>query len=310
MNVLATSQKATKSRFSLTQLVATIVVAGMCMVTQAANSAQTSETLKRVVVFGDSNVDNGNLYRLTEQRLPAAPRWRGRESDGPVVVEYLAQLLHASLEDHAVSGATSGESNIISLLAPQLTKLAATGVTHQVEDFVKNGGHLGSGDVVVIWAGSNDIYGVKRDDASTLKDRIAGAQSNLEQVVMRLHASGGRRFVVANRTPREVLGSDNDLNGVDLNTAIADIVKKLVEQTGDDIRLYDAYAAISDMVKSPPQYGFTEPSARCIDVPVCARQNVDSGLDVADTFINWDQAHKTTHVHRIMAEQILKLLQK
>lgn len=50
------------------------------------------------MAFGDSNIDNGNLFRITEGVAAQPPRWRGRESNGPVVVEYLAENLGVPLE--------------------------------------------------------------------------------------------------------------------------------------------------------------------------------------------------------------------
>jgi phospholipase/lecithinase/hemolysin len=273
------------------------------------SGAAAAPAIQRVVVFGDSNVDDGNLYRLTRDRYPAPPRWRGRESDGPVVVEYLAKDLKATLEDHAVSGATTGDSNIIARI-PMLGRLAATGMSAQIDAFLAQGGTLGETDLVVLWAGSNDIFGVKREDRAALESRIAAAVANLRTAVNRLYADGGRHFVVATRTPRQELGSDNDLNGVDLNHAILAMVDQLADEVRHTVILYDDYAAIADMVKNPSAYGFKETAALCVDVPACAVQNIDTDMSVADTYINWDAYHKTTHVHKLMAGQIRGLLSR
>lgn len=263
--------------------------------------------IARVVVFGDSNVDNGNLYRLTGQKYPAAPRWQGRESDGPVVVEYLASNLHATLQDYAVSGATTGVSNIVE---HKLTAAAGTGMMRQLDDFFQSGAQLKESDLVVIWAGSNDVFEVRREDRNALDTGIATATANLEKAVDRLAAQGAGHIIVANRSPRPAIGSDNDLNGTELNAAIDKTVRVLRETRHSDIKLYDDYAAISDMVKNPSRYGFSEVNELCIKVPACAEQNVDTNMTIADTYINWDGAHKTTRVHRLMADQIQQLLVK
>lgn len=254
--------------------------------------------IERVVAFGDSNVDNGNLFALTGGRAPAPPNWQGRNSNGPSVVEYLADSLGARLEDHAVSGATSGELNIVGGQAA-FAHVAKTGVAAQIDALAAKGARFGAGDLLVLWAGSNDIFGAARSDRTGLDQRIATAASNIEQAIVRLHGMGAMRFVVANRTPREVLGNDNDLNGVDLNKALAQAVSSARQRTGADVRLYDAYAAIADMMTRPAEYGFAEVRALCISVPSCAQDP-----QVGSTYVNWDGAHKTTRVHRLMAGQI------
>jgi phospholipase/lecithinase/hemolysin len=272
---------------------------------------QTAQTgVKRIVVFGDSNVDNGNLYRMTSSEFPAAPRWKGRDSNGPVVVEYLSESLNATLENYAVSGATTGESNIVPQIVPKYGNVTTTGVIWQLAEFTKAGGKLGPSDVVVLWAGSNDIFGAKRQDKADLTRRIDTASSNVERALLRLHALGAKRVVFSTRTPRDVIGNDNDLNGVDLNAALLDTIRRVRAKTGLDIVVYDAYARISDMMTNPSKYGFTDPKTLCVSVPACASDAYGSGQAIANTYVNWDGAHKTTRVHKIMATEIQDMLRR
>ncbi|KAJ2441151.1 hypothetical protein IWW46_003645 [Coemansia sp. RSA 2440] len=53
-------------------------------------------------VFGDSLSDIGRLKSLTFGLIPPAVYWNGRFSSGPVWNEYLALLLNANLDNHAV----------------------------------------------------------------------------------------------------------------------------------------------------------------------------------------------------------------
>ncbi len=264
--------------------------------------------IARVVALGDSNIDNGNLLRLSGGAFPAQPNWQGRNSNGPNVVEYLAKGLNATLDDYAVSGATTRQGNIVPDNTVPGVILSRTGVAGQVADLEKAGAHFTESDLVVLWAGSNDIYGVQRADRATLDQRIATAAGNIQSAIDKLGGLGARRFLVANRTPREALGTDNDLNGVDLNKAIDAAVAQARSKTGADVRLYDAYGAIADMMKNPGTYGFKEVNTLCWNVPACANDPYAGGLPVANTYVNWDGAHKTTRVHQLMAEQITQML--
>lgn len=80
---------------------------------------------------------------------------------------------------------------------------------------------------------------------------------------------------------------------------MAQAVARARQRTGADVRLYDAYTAIADMMTQPSKYGFSETRALCMNVPACAQDE-----KVGATYVNWDGAHKTTRVHKLMAGQI------
>jgi hypothetical protein len=93
-----------------------------------------------------------------------------------------------------------------------------------------------------------------------------------------------------------------------LNAAIAQVVKRTRGRFGGDIDLFDAYAAVSDMVRNPQLYGFKETVEWCMNTPVCVTEKFDEGQVAAEGFIHWDGAHKTTKVHRLLARQMLRQL--
>ena len=262
----------------------------------------------RLVVFGDSNVDNGNMFRLSGGTNPGPPNWRGRNSNGPVVVEYLAAALGARLEDHAVSGATTGRYNLSLWIDPANTRIAPTGVLSQLDAFEKSGGRLGPADIAMLWAGSNDLFGVRRSDAVDLNIRVASAAANLETAIERLRALGARRIVVANRLPRASADADDDLNGTDLNASIAAMVARQAARPGARVELYDAYASIRRMMSEPSPHGFAHPATECLAAPACISERFEDGLRVADGFVHFDGAHKTTHAHRLMADELFSIL--
>ena len=250
-------------------------------------------------MFGDSNVDNGNLAAAAAKlgiTVNPPPNYGGRNNNGPVVVEYLANDLGIPLQDYAFSGATTGSgvtSGLIVNTLSQITNYLGT-----------NGGKADPNALYVYWAGSNDLLGVG-SDASLLSTRISGAITDVTAAVDDLGAAGAGTILVANRTPRTDLMSQDNFNGVALNTALAAALPGIDEGVSASVPLFDDYSLISDMITDPGKYGFlhTAPTDICINDPVCS-----TNLSVASTYVFWDSAHKTTRVHEIMADAIAQEL--
>ena len=258
----------------------------------------------RLVVFGDSNVDNGNMFRLSGGTNPGPPNWRGRNSNGPVLVEYLAQSLGVPLEDHAVSGATTGRFNMSIWVAPEVSTIAPTGVLSQLDEFEQGGGRLGPRDIVVVCAASNDLFGANRQDTAEWNRRIRAARANLEAAVERLRSLGARRIVLINRLPRASGAFEDD---ADINAAVSTVVAGFA-QPGMRIQLFDAHASVRRMMADPPGFGFIDANAECLATRECVSERYEEGLRVADKYIHFDGAHKTTRVHRLLADELAAVL--
>lgn len=242
----------------------------------------------RLVAFGDSNADSGNAFRMNPRGSAGPPNWRGHHSNGPLATEYLAEMLGARLENHAVAGATTAET------------------IAQVKDFAEGGGRFSPEDAVLLWTGSNDLAGSSREDRYDLAKRIATAAANIQATIARLRELGARRIVVGNRTAR-LRRDDDDLNGVDLNAAIAQAVERS-DPTGAHVVLFDAYGSVREMMAHPERYGFTHPAEECLADPRCVSERFEDGQPVAKGYVHWDGAHKTTRAHHVMAEQMAPLL--
>ncbi len=247
----------------------------------------------QVVVFGDSNVDNGNAAAAAAKIgvvLNPPPNYGGRNNNGPVVVEYLANNLGVSLDDRAFSGATTGTGSSYGFVTNTLT---------QVTSYVgAKTGVIDPKALYVYWAGSNDLLGVGSDPA-LLASRISTAIGNIGTAIGDLTAAGAKTIVVANRTPRTDLASQDNLNGIALNAAIAAAMPGF--DVGGNVVAFDDYSLIANLITNGVQAGFTHtaPTDICITTPACAND-----LTVASSYVFWDTAHKTTAVHAIMANAI------
>lgn len=252
----------------------------------------------QLVVFGDSNVDDGNLFAATG--VPASPPYyQGRFSNGPVIVDYVSQRLGIPLVDYAYGGATTG-TNV------PLGSFSIPSVLTQINTYSAtfNGAPIDPNALVLVWAGSNDLLGATRNTPAALANlssRISNAVANIDTAVAELAQEGARTILVANRTPRPVLTSDDNLNGIDLNASINPAVQALDTAYAANIELFDAYGLIADMQTNPGKYGFTNTTQPClVGTVVCTTPG---------TYTQWDGAHKTTHVASIAANELIAQVQ-
>ncbi|KAJ2054714.1 hypothetical protein GGI08_004450 [Coemansia sp. S2] len=161
----------------------------------------------RLLVFGESLVDPGNLYTAIAHLFPSAPYYQGRWSNGPTFVEYLADLQCRQMENYAFAGATTNNGNVTALPVKSLVQMPST--DQQVKLF--NLYHLltvsGSAyidDVAVFTAGANEIF-------RSIEPILSGEMSvdylptlisqNLKSQILSLKEQGVSRFILFSLPP-------------------------------------------------------------------------------------------------------------
>lgn len=282
-----------------------------CAHQAVAQDASKKPDIKEIVVFGDSNVDGGladpgSLYDRSGGVFPKKPNVFGRYTNGPMAAEYLASMLSARLRNYGVSAATTGNDNLLDHLLKEgvLTDTKQTGVLRQIEEYRRDlaGATPDPKALFIYWAGSNDIF---KATAVDVDQRIAGAAQNIEKGLTQLVELGAKHIFVVNRTARPEIDSQDNQFGIRLNEAMASTVKATAEKLSSDIELFDVYSITADMKKNPAKYGFTKISEQCKENPACL-----TSQEVADTYVQWDGAHVTTKAHKIIAEAMLRQLEK
>ena len=277
----------------------------------AANAGEVTQ----LIFLGDSNLDIGRgnseaTGGAADDGIRPPPNTvAGRSSNGPILPEFLVRELGISQLNFAWGGATSGRINIVGYRG--LPDVMETGTLAQLEEFEAFlGGYPADPDALyVIFAGSNDIALIDKNDQAEIDAAIAGVVTNLRHVATRLDALGADHIVVATRTPRPVLSDHdrpedepdeaarNDAAGRQMNFGIRMLVADLDRTLGAEVQLFDAYAFIRDMVENTDRYGFAPYSEDEADY--CVAREVCAGL------INHDNAHKTSAVHSVLAEAFI-----
>ena len=160
-----------------------------------------------------------------------------------------------------------------------------------------------------MFAGSNDLALIEKNDQAAVDAAIEGAIFNLSMIIAKLDELGAERIVVATRTPRPVLSdtdrpdlepvqaAKNDAAGRQLNTRIRAMVVAADNALDADIRLFDAYAEIRLMIADSGKNGFNPYEDG--ETFFCIEQDDCTGL------ISHDAAHKTSAVHERLAEAFI-----
>jgi phospholipase/lecithinase/hemolysin len=249
----------------------------------------------RLVVFGDSMSDTGNLYALTGGASPADPPYdQGRYSNGQVWPEFVAADLGVPLENHAHGSALTGYDNL---------EGAYPGMRTQVDAYIAS--HpLGANpdSLYVVWAGANDFFGLQ--SAGDVPDMVDSAVNHIVTVVTQLSFIGARHIVVGllpdlGRTPYAnapgALLTPSNLTA--LSGFFNDTLRGQIESTGIPVRILDSFELLQRVSGEPAAYGFANVSDRCsLGAGACANP---------DQYLFWDDRHPTTAGHRVLASYAL-----
>jgi outer membrane lipase/esterase len=266
----------------------------------------------KIVVFGDSLNDRGNMVQFTGGAFPNAPTYTyGRQTNGQVWVEYVAARLGMAdkVVNYAVVGAmtkpTAGfpTGNVWSDVFPGLE---GTDVLSQVGDYLTDAnGAADPAALYVLEGGANDF------------PRVADPRVivfNLVQCLLALEQSGAKHIMFVNlpdigKTPRVILGEQMGLlpagtaafvSGAcnQLNQALAGAAAA-VSPADVTLTIADIYGFMGAVTQNPAAYGFVE-----VQLPyLLAGANADPA-----TWLFWDDLHPTTRGHEVLAERAISEL--
>jgi outer membrane lipase/esterase len=255
-------------------------------------------------IFGDSLVDNGNLFRLTGNQVPPAPYFQGRFSDGPVWSEILGsqfQIVPASTNNFAIGGSSSGNVNTLSgALGTQLPSLPFQ-VNSQFNQFLTQG-TVSPNALFVVSAGANDYLFLPTQLRATNTQTVV---NNISNTVTTLIDKGARNIIVSNlptlgNTPQEqALGTASvSTNLAQSHNQNLNIALGAIARSRSDVNIIplDLNALFTEVIAKPDRFGLTNVTQPCFDRTagtLCSNRN---------QYLFWDGLHPTTVGHQIIAQ--------
>jgi outer membrane lipase/esterase len=288
------------------------VAAGLLALASIAMAGTAEAQTRRVVSFGDSLSDIGNLFGLTG--TPSPPYFNGRFSNGQTWVEYLAPgqagwtggLTPAGSLNFAFGGARTDN------LFPQ-----PPGTGTQIGAFFAGGGTFGANDIVTMWAGANNLLqGINEPANRTLAAMTTIANSAANDVVSQvgtLSGAGARTIIVLslpnlglaplfNTSPASPLATAavSAFNG----TLRTGLTAAAAANPGLRIVQVNVAGLFSEALANPAAFGFTNVTNPCVTTAAC----ITASQAVQNTFLFWDGVHPTTAGHALVARAVSQYL--
>lgn len=256
-----------------------------------------------IVAFGDSLSDDGNVFALSHGLFPPSPPYfKGRFSNGPVAVEYMAGALGLQLTDFAFGGAKTGTDKFDNDNFRHDLGLNGTGMPAQVAMYTSALGGLAANPdaLFFVWGGPNDYF------EPTLTPTESAA--NIGGVISSLYDLGARNFFVPNmpdlgRIPRSAddpqLAAELSVVSKTFNELLARQILSLDGSLPDATLIpFDTYNFFADVLANPGAFGFTDVTHACLTLLECI---VDRD-DQRDTTLFWDESHPTTAGHALLGQ--------
>jgi len=237
-----------------------------------------------VYAFGDDSVDTGRglagfeeAYangELEEWVMEAVNKtyWEGRESNGPLAVEILAEQVGAELTNYAKWGATAGE------LGNPEDDSYIHGLLVQVDEFEAelNGKQADPEALYFIGMGFADFFtsmetGVRTK--RTIENRANQLVTDIGEAISHLAGLGAKSFMVTNAFdfasfPGFMYEAKHaEVFQNQMNSTLPGEMEKLAQELDVTIDVFDAFAAGEHIRSKPDDYGLTNLTEACTTAP-------------------------------------------
>ena len=292
------------------------------LLTLLVNTQLYAETaVDKILGLGDSLMDVGNDFVATGNTVPPPTRYApGRFSNGPVIIEHLAEPLCDSVSpslvanfatDACISYAWGGSSTGVSSQVPG-GGLEVPGLLSQLTSLAQDsGGMIETGTTVVIWTGANDVmFGINSPQH---------AVANIKLAIENLVALGAEHITVLGLPDLSRVPLIEDLQHRRLHIKLKVLrfnirlkyTLAVLSHAHPGLRLefVDTYRPFNIVLSNPKAFNFSTdlsagPAAGCLFAGVLGVPPDCSPISPQSfntKMIFWDEVHVNTRIHEIVA---------
>ncbi|MFZ4166617.1 autotransporter domain-containing protein [Brevundimonas sp. NPDC058933] len=287
----------------MSRLLRGAALAALTLAAVSTANAAGAQTYNRLVVFGDSLSDNGNLYLATGRATPASPPYfQGRFSSGPVFTERLG------FNAANFTGPVTGSINYAFGGARTDSQASPLGMRVQLAQYQSRGGTFSAGDLVSILGGANNIFqglpaaGASTNPQGSIAPVALGAASDINFLVGGVAQAGAGTILVTNLpklslTPQFRGTAAAPLADYAVTTFNGALLTGLnataAARPGTNIIMMDLFKIGDVIAANPSAFGVTNVTQPCFNgVTVCANP---------DDYFYFDGVHPTAAGHAAIA---------
>ena len=282
----------------------------------------------QIVSFGDSLSDVGTYAPLAS----AVGGGRFTTNPGQVwsqdVAQYYGDTLSAAYTvglDHKLSaqggfGYAEGGSTVATpanqydFLSDVIGNIEMP-VNTQVSSYLSAHGTFNSGQLVLVWAGANDV--LRAGNPPTANTVVQAAATTLAQVVGQIVAAGATHVVVINvpnvgLSPKGIASADGGANLTQLSQLFNSTLNGALQTDGlqGKVIQVDSYTWITQLVANFQASGFTvsntaqacDPSKTPDNTSLLCSPATYVAANADQTYMFADDLHPTTHTHTLFAQ--------
>jgi len=288
---------------AMTRLLRGAALAALSLAAVSVAGAASAQSYSRLVVFGDSLSDNGNLYLATGGSTPASPPYgAGRFSNGPVFTERLG------FNAANFMGPVTGSINYAFGGARTDSQAQPLGMRLQLAQYQQRGGTFGANDLVSVLGGANNIFqglpaaGASTNPTGAITPVALGAASDMNFIVNSIAQAGAGTVLVTNlpklsltpqfrATPAAPLA---DFAVTTFNGALlTGLNATAAARPGTNIILMDLFKVGDVISGNPSAFGVSNVTQACFNgVTVCSNP---------DSYFYFDGVHPTAKGHELIA---------
>jgi outer membrane lipase/esterase len=276
-------------------------LAGAITVALLVSTTAAAADFTKVVAFGDSLSDNGNVSLASGS--PIATRFT--TNPGTVAIENIASYFGNSLAPSLTGGtdyAWGGARAAVNVPTPS--------VIAQVGQYLAaNGGRADSKALYSVWIGANDLLNAGSNPATAQVATVTAATQEVG-AIKALQDAGAKTILVFNlpdvgKTPGVMAGGPATAAGASqLALLYNGVLNGGVAQLGKGIVPIDTYTLLNEVIANPGKYGFSN-----VTTPACTVASSISctpgtlvAPDAAKTYLFADGIHPTTAAHALVAQ--------
>ena len=287
----------------MSRLLRGAALAALTLAAVSTANAAGAQSYNRLVVFGDSLSDNGNLYLATGGSTPTSPPYfQGRFSSGPVFTERLG------FNATNFMGPVTGSINYAFGGARTDTQASPPGMRVQLAQYQSRGGKFAAGDLVSILGGANNIFqglpaaGVSPTPQASIAPVSLAAAADINAIVGAVAQAGAGTILVTNLpklslTPQfrgQPVAPLADYAVTTFNGALlTGLTVTAAAQPNTNIIVMDLFKIGDVIAGNPSAFGVSNVTQACFNgVTVCSNPN---------DYFYFDGVHPTATGHAVIA---------